>query len=302
MTSEMAEIDLVGGWFPTLDQADEFGEQPLGGLHLVGGDGGQRDHLELGLGYVVVADHRDVLRHPPAGFAERSQHTHRHLVVGHEDRGQVVVPGELETLPVPRSGGPVAVADPRHRATGLAQGRPPAGRPLLRGVPVPGSGQVPDGPVAESQQILRHSPGRLDLIDIDHRLPAEPGDPARAGDHRDVAQPAEIEVHEVARHLEHQALDAPAEQVPDAVGDGLRARQVGQRGQGERVAVPPGGLLDDRPHGARVRAGACRRPACRWCGSGCGPAPGPRRWAGSRVPRSRRSPCRGRPAGRAAHC
>jgi hypothetical protein len=40
---------------------------------------------------VVVADHRDVVRHPAAGFAQRVRHSPRDLIAAAEDRFPVTV-------------------------------------------------------------------------------------------------------------------------------------------------------------------------------------------------------------------
>ena len=114
---------------------------------------------------------------------QRSQQAERHLVVGDEHGRDVGVGGQLlaELVAGPRA--PVADQHRRRRGAGGVERRAPAVDAVLRLEPVRRAGDVPDGAVAELEQVRGGEPGAVDLVDRDARhgvVRARPRRPRRA--------------------------------------------------------------------------------------------------------------------------
>ena len=102
-------------------------------------------------------------------LVQGSQHAERHLVVGHEDGGDVGVPRQLQPHLVTRSRAPVANENGRDLRAGGLERRAPALEALLGLEEVPWAGDVPDGAVPEVEQQLRCADGSGELVDGDER-------------------------------------------------------------------------------------------------------------------------------------
>ncbi|CAG7623489.1 hypothetical protein SBRY_160044 [Actinacidiphila bryophytorum] len=218
------------------------------------GDRGQRRRAEPGERDVVHAHHRDVLRHPAAQFVQGADQAEGHLVAGREDRGDVRDAAQDQPRPVAGRGRPVAVDLRRHGAALRLQRVAPAAQPAGGVQPLAGPGQVPDGLVAEVEQVPGGQPGGQRLVDGDDLgggcARAVDGDGGQRGGEL-LDPPADMD----ERHREHEPLDALVGQPGHGGLDGGGV-QGGRGGRGHREARLRGGALDAvHQAGARVVAG-----------------------------------------------
>jgi hypothetical protein len=220
-----------------------------------------------------------------------AQDAERQVVVGGEDRGDLGHPGENLAGAVPRGGVPVRRHDRRDLRARLGQRPPPAGDAALAVEPVIGAGDVPDGLVADLEQVPGRGVRARLLVDGD-----QAGRPARVtvdGDQRDVIRDVvQRLVGRLDRGDDDQARHPLVAVPPDRVGDWLAVQRahvlhadreaVLERGMGQRVqhrdgTVQGGGLGDHADHLRRARdqhAGGLVGPVAELGDGGLHPAAG----------------------------
>src|SRR5690606_15374242 len=87
-----------------------------------------------------------------------------HLVVGAEDRRDVLARRQFATHLVPGPGGPVALPDRRYGDARLLEGPLPGATAQLRRLRVLRPGDVVDAPVSQLEQVARGVPATLHLV------------------------------------------------------------------------------------------------------------------------------------------
>src|SRR6185437_7562845 len=110
----------------------------------VGADGGQRGDVVGRLGHVVEADDADVAGDTASALVQGAQDAEGQVVVGGEDRRDVVHPREDLAVAVSGRGEPVRRHERRDLRARLGQRAAPAGHAAAGVEPVIGAGDVPD--------------------------------------------------------------------------------------------------------------------------------------------------------------
>ena len=246
----MARLGRPGGR-PALDQVQQQGDAPLAHRREVLPDGGERRSEELRLRDVVEADHRDVLGSAYARLTQRPQHPQRHLVVGDEDGGQTAAhpAGQFLARTVARQRTPVPPQRRRRLDARRFEGRPPAGGPVHRLLPVLGPGEMPDRAVAGGQQMTGRQPRAQLLVHVDAGdLHAGAG---AHGHHREgVAQFGEGLDRRPLRGEGDHALHPAVAEVVQGLGQRLH-RQFAQADRRDEVALGARRLLQREQRAGR---------------------------------------------------
>src|SRR5690606_10611005 len=160
---------LARQWPAVLDLPEQHPDALPSDRAEVLSDGGERGREVRRLRDVVETDEAHVAGHPHPLLDEGPQHAQRHLVVGHEDRGDAAHAGQALPGLVAGARAPVARQRLGDLPAGLLQHGPPAGGPALGLQPVAGPAHVPDRLVAQVQQVPGGHPAALDLVHADDR-------------------------------------------------------------------------------------------------------------------------------------